>query len=418
MFTHPFFACRAALAAAALMMLLARVGPAAELTVPGPDALTSFPLTGLPERYLAEPRDARFARGTSETVWVSDIEHVFFQKTGDLFLADSTSPVVMARDRIGAGHRFELFPYHYVGRDEIAHIGRAPRYRLAMRNDTTSPLVVDLEGSGTVEGWEHGRAWAAALRGEGKTTVRLEPGAEHTLWQTGPLRGDLPWSAVVFGRTSGELTVVDYCFAGERDPGSGAALMPDLAWQPWLLASFTRGTAPWFTGTVALLPERRDAAGDIPLSAFRGQVSSLAFGYSPGGPVTDLCEYKAVQPTFVRDELVVRDPLTGWSHPFFGGNYPVRYRVRLPVRNDLDRPARLDAFLASNDQFGVDTAAGIWVDGRLTHREVPALKKGARWHAWSLSLRPGERGVAECEVIALGGRWGAIILSVVARPAP
>ena len=43
-----------------------------------------------------------FARGTSETVWVSDIEHVYFKKTGELFLADSTSPVVMARDRIGA----------------------------------------------------------------------------------------------------------------------------------------------------------------------------------------------------------------------------------------------------------------------------------------------------------------------------
>ena len=192
--------------------------------------------------------------------------------------------------------------------------------------------------------------------------------------------------------------------------------MPDLAWPPYLLASFTRGTADWFTGDIRLFPDSRDARGDIPLSRLAGRVTSVALGYSPGGPITDLCEYKQVQPSFAADTLTVKDPASGWSHVFFGGNYPVMYRLPLHLANDTTAPLRVELWLCANDRFGVDTVAGVWLDGRLTRSRVPAIVKGRRWRAHSLALAPGERAAVEPLIVALGGRWGGLVASLTATP--
>ena len=93
-----------------------------------------------------------------------------------------------------------------------------PGYRLAARNDTSAPLTLAITGMGAVTDWNHDHAWAAALRGDGATTVSLAPGAEHTLWQTTALRPDYPWSAIVLGTATGDLTVYDYCHLGKQDP--------------------------------------------------------------------------------------------------------------------------------------------------------------------------------------------------------
>ena len=67
------------------------------------------PSAAAAEVLLTEPQ-ATLTRGTSETVWISDIEHVTWKATGEAFLADTTRPVLMARDRIPAGNRFQPSP--------------------------------------------------------------------------------------------------------------------------------------------------------------------------------------------------------------------------------------------------------------------------------------------------------------------
>ena len=345
------------------------------------------------EVFLTEPQ-ATLTRGTSETVWVSDIEHVTWKATGEVFLADTTRPVVMARDRIRAGNRFQLFPYHFISREEAGRLGGVPKYRLAARNDTSAPVTLAIEGMGAVTDWNHDRAWTAAILGEGATTVTLAPGAEHTIWQTRSLRPDFPWSAIVLGTATGDLTVADYCFLGDADPlappdpssppssfrlhPSSPPQMPDLAWPPYLLASFTRGTGDWFTGDIGILPQARDARGGIPLSRLAGKITSVAFGYSPGGPVTDLCEYKQVQPSFASDTLTVKDPASGWSHVFFGGNYPVMYRLPLALSNDTTGTLRVSCGCAQ-------TTASAWTPW-------PACGSTAAWRA--CVCRRSSRGAA------------------------
>lgn len=397
-----------------LALALWPVAPASAATLRtfGPDAMTSF-TDARAERFLTEPREARFTRGTSETVWISDIEHVVWGETDERFLADDpTSPVVLARATIPAGHRFQLFPYHYMGEDEATTLGATPQYRLVVLNETTAPVTVEIGGIGTTVSWGHEHAWGPAMKGEGATTFTLAPGAVRTLWHEAKLKPGLPWSGVVLGRTSGDLTVADYCYLGEKDPGPGAPLMPDLAWPPHLLASFSRGCVDWFTADVDLLPEARDAKGDLPVGALPARVSSVAFGYSPGGPITNLCEYKVVQPTFLHDIMRVPDPLTGWDHVFFGGNYPAMYRFRLPLVNDTTAPVTLNFHLAANDRFGVHSTAGVWLEGRFHRAVTPAIVRGDRWRVWSVRLAPGQRHAVDMTVVALGGLWGGFVGSL------
>ena len=168
----------------------------------------------------------------------------------------------------------------------------------------------------------------------------------------------------------------------------------------------------WFTADVYLLPEARDAKGDLPVGALPARVSSIAFGYSPGGPITNLCEYKVVQPTFRHDIMRVPDPLTRWDHVFFGGNYPAMYRVRLPLVNDTTAPVTLNFHLASNDRFGVHSTAGVWLEGRLHRAVTPAIVRGDRWRVWSVRLAPGQRHAVDMTVVALGGLWGGFVGSL------
>ncbi len=380
------------------------------LEIPGPDALTPFTMNR-EERFLVEPREASMTRGENETVWVSDIEHLMWEATGERFLADDpTSPVVLARDTISAGNSFELFPYHYLGKDEATTLGAVPKYHLVASNETTQPLTVTISGMGKTNSWGHEHAWRPALVGEGATSFTLAAGDTRTLWHEKNLRAGYPWSAVVLGHTTGDLTVTDYCYLGDKDPGSDAPLMPDMAWAPHILASFSRGLIDWFTADVAILPEARGEKGQLPLSAFAaGEATSLAFGYSPGGPINNLCDYRAVQPTFVNDVMRVLDPLSGWDHVFFGGNYPAIYRFELPLVNDSRATRTLSFHLASNDRFGVHSTAGVWVDGRFLRAVTPALKEESRWHVWSLTLAAGESRTVKMTIVPLGGLWGGFV---------
>ena len=380
------------------------------LEIPGSDVRTSF-TKQRSERFLAEPREAVMKRGKKETVWVSDIEHLLWPSTGERFLADDpTSPVVMARDTIPAGNSFELFPYHYLDKDEVTTMGAIPKYHLVASNQTTAPLTVTIHGMGKTISWGHEHAWRPALAGEGATTFTLAAGEERTLWREDRLRPGLPWSAVVLGHTTGKLTVTDYCYLGDDDPGSGAPLMPDIAWPPYLLASFSRGLIDWFTADLELLPEARAENGALPLSAFKAnEATSLSFGYSPGGPITNLCDYRAVQATFVNDVMRVKDPLSGWDHAFFGGNYPAIYRFEFPLANDSRATRTLSFHLASNDRFGVNSTAGVLVDGRFLRAVTPALMKESRWHVWSLTLGPGEERRVKMSIVPLGGLWGGFV---------
>lgn len=375
---------------------------------------TSFPLADKPEHLLSET-DARFSRGENEWVWISDAEHMVWDDTGEQFLADSTQPMCLARDVIPAERKFELFPYHYFRRKDYTSLGnRLLNYRLVARNETTGTVSLHIKGKGTTRDWHHYKAWEAALSGNESTTITIAPGGQHVIWKAQGLQPDLPWSAIIFGQADGPLVVADYCYLDENAPLlQDFAQMPDLAWPPYMLASFTRGSADWYTARVQLMPGWRNASGELPISKLQHVLTSVALAYSPGGPITKLSEYKYVAPSFARDSLMVRDPVTSYSHHFFGGNYPVVYDATTSFVNDTSDTMQVRLWLCSNDRFNVDSFVGVWnaLSRQMLWARVPSMPKNNRWNPVSLLMAPGAREALPAVIVPLGSRWGGFVAS-------
>lgn len=363
--------------------------------------------------FLKEVEEAVFTRREGGYTWCSDIEHVLEENTGEPYLADARKPFYFCGDKIPGGRYFELFPYHYYDREEEEILGGPIRYKLILKNISEKKITVYIDGQGYVTDWNHYKTWEGALRGDNKMTFDLEPGEVRTLWEEPALKGGLPWSGIALGRATGDIWVCDYAYSGEEDPGlDGVQPQPDLTWPPYLLASFTRGTADWNAADIELFPKARDEQDNIQLSALKEKAYSIAIAYSPGGPITNLCEYKMFEPTFKDDVFSATDPLTEKSHIFFGGNYPVMYHFSLPMVNDTDEKKEVNFYLCSNDFYNVDTIAGIWINGRMLHRRVPVIGKDSHWRVFSMFLEPGTSEVAEFIVIPLGSCWGGMIATL------
>lgn len=362
---------------------------------------------------LAPPL-ARFTREPNTWSWISDIEHALEETTGEPFIADVPRPYYWCGDRIPGGRNFELFPYHYYDKVEEDILARRINYTLRVKNIVERDVTVEIFGMGTTRDWDHYKTWEGALRGDGKQTFTLKPGEERVLWEEKQLVGDLPWSGIILGKADGDLWVCDYIYLGDTDPGYvHAEPQPDLAWPPYLLASYTRGGVDWNAARIDLFPERRDPGGRLPLAAIGNGAWNMAFGYSPGGPITNLCEYKAMEPTFPEDVLSVLDPVSGKEHLFFGGNYPIMYKFRLPVVNDSTERKSIRFYLCSNDKFNVDTIAGVWIQERMLACRVPMVSKNKQWRIFTLTLDPGEESEAvDFIVVPLGSRWGGMIGTV------
>ncbi|MBX7244081.1 MAG: hypothetical protein K1X53_01205 [Candidatus Sumerlaeaceae bacterium] len=375
-----------------------------------PDELTSLTARA-PIVYLSEST-ARFEREPNTHAWISDVEHVKWDSTGETFLTNTTQPLYMTGDTIPANRKFELFPYHYYKAKYEAQLGQPLNYKLVGINRTTATLTLRIDGLGKTTDWDHYKAWEGALRGDGRTTVTLKPGERHVFWEARGLQKDLPWSGIVLGQADADLWVADYCYTSRQDPDPAlekSKPMPDLAWPPYLLASFSRGSTDWCSATIELLPHRHDEQKYLPLSALGSDAHGFAFAYSPGGPITKLAEYKVVQPTFLQDQVFVRDPVTSYSHTFFGGNYPIMYSIPMRVTNDLSATKTFCFYLASNDKWRVDSIIGVWLNGKMLWRRVPGPKSDAYWRVASVTLKPGERAAIEPIVIPLGSRWGGML---------
>ncbi len=357
------------------------------------------------------PPDAyQFQRVGGSCVWVSDIEHVFEKDTHEIFLADTTPAYVMARDTLPAGQDFELYPYHYYGKDEVAKLGRQISYKLACRNLEKTPVTLELYGVGTTTQWDQGIAWELALKGNGKKTLTLQPGEEYTFWQEKDLRGDFPWSGVILGKASGTLEVCDYAWQGDKDPGwIHLPQMPDLAWEPYYLASFSRGMCSWNAADITLFPDLIKEDKTLSLSRVNPGCYSIAFGYSPGGPINKLCDYKVVDNFSSQDDVQVLDPLSGKSHVFFGGNYPIQYRFSIPFHNDTKQKKTVSWYLCANDKYNVDTLAGVAIGKEFLKERVLSVNKNQHWKVFTLSLKPGEAYTLDFKVVPLGSRWGGMI---------
>lgn len=368
--------------------------------------------------YLSESF-AKFTRVPNTWSWISDVEHVIEKEEREhIFLVDGDPAYYMCGDTIPAGRHFELFPYHYYDQWEVDMLGTRVNYTLVAQNRTDEPLELEITGIGTVTNWDNWKTWRDAFMGKGAFMKTLQPGEKVTLWQERDLEGGLPWSGIVFGRATGDLYVADYCWTGDEDPGfEHAEQMPDIGWAPYWLASFTRGSADWNAADIDLFPRSRREDGKLPLSAFGDQVSSLAIGYSAGGPPKDFCYYKAVQPTFVRDILNVTDSVSGWKHVFLGGNYTIMYQFHLPLVNDTNKAQTLEFFLASNDIFGVDTLAGVWINGTMMNNRVAKIADDRHWRIFSVTLQPGQEFDQDFTVVPLGSRWGGMIGSFRVTPA-
>lgn len=373
----------------------------------------------LKETFLEEGKDAGFLRETDGFAWISDIEHVMFPDREEVFLADAPGSYSLFAAEVPAAKFFELFPYHYYDKKEEERLGGRIHYRLVAQNRTPEAVLLEIEGFGSTRGWEHREAWEAALQGGGRRAVRLAPGEILTLWEERALEGGLPWSAILLGRASGPLWVCDYAWLGEREPDPTTLTpMPDLALAPTLWPSFTRGTGEWNAAEVLWFPERRTAGGRIALSRVEPGAYSVAFGDSPGGPLNKPCVYTAVAPSFAEDEYPVFDPVSGETHLFFGGNYPVMYSLRAPLVNDTPEPRRVSLYLCANDKFKVDSILGVWMEGRMSGRRTPMWERNERWRVWTLELAPGEMQTVECLVVALGGRWGGAVATLAIEPLP
>lgn len=426
--------------ALALLALLASVtgapgrAAAAHVRVVAEDRLTSAPRL---DRFISES-EARFQVVPNRTTWVSDAEHVTWEATKEVFIANGTPPYLLAADTLPARRIFELFPYHYLSPKEVPLLGGRPlHYRLEFVNSGNTPIAIELFGIGTTRSWDHQEAWAGALAGSGARKVALPPGAVHTLWEARALEPGLPWSGIILGRADAPLLVREYVFTEEGPLNlESARVMPDLAWPPYLLASFTRGLANWNMARIS--PRSADSqtttATALKLSAFTS-AWSCAVGYSPGGPITNLCEYLAIAPTFARDTLLVKDSLSGYTHPFFGGSYPIRYEFTIPVENDTDATRSMTLAVRSNDRFRVDSLVGVSLapapdvdnyafekhlrpdppplSDRFFNHRAPWLARGAAWRAVRWELPPHTTTPLRYTVVPLGSRWGGLIVSLV-----
>jgi hypothetical protein len=360
--------------------------------------------------YLSHSQ-AVFTKQADTWTWVSDVEHVIEEKEKkEIFLADADPAYYLGGDTIPSDKEFELFPYHYYDEWEVEQLGKEINYSLIAENRGKEYVNIDITGMGTTTDWEHAKAWEGALAGKNKRNITLKPGERVVLWNEKGLKGGLPWSGIILGKASGDLFVADYCYTSEEDPGiAKAEPMPDLAWPPYLLASYSRGSTDWNAATIDFFPKLRDENNRLPFSSFKDAVYSFSFAASPGGPITNLCQYQAVAPTFNEDYFLVKDPVSGYGHPFFGGNYPIMYQFLLPLVNDTQEAMAFRFYLASNDRFGVDTLAGVWIQNQLLNGRVSLIKKNAHWNVFTLTLKPGEVSDVPFTVIPLGSRWGGMI---------
>ena len=369
-----------------------------------------YPLDPENTVYLSETF-AKFERVPNTWSWISDVEHVVEKTQKELvFLADSDPAYYLCGDTIPAGREFELFPYHYYDEWEVEQLGSTINYKLIAQNRTHEDLELEITGIGTATDWNNEVTWRDAFMGKGAFTKTLKPGEVVTLWEEHDLKGGLPWEGIIFGKASGDLFVADYAWTGEEDPGIwDAQQMPDIGWAPYWLASFTRGSADWNAATIDLFPRERTEEGKLPMSAFGDVVNSIAFAYSAGGPPSNQSYYKAVQPTFVQDYLSVKDAKSGLHHEFLGGNYTIMYRFSLPLVNDTEETKKLEFFIASNDIFGVDTLAGVWINGKMLNDRVAKLADNKHWKVFTITLEPGEEFTQDFTVVPLGSRWGGMI---------
>lgn len=370
--------------------------------------------------YLEENTEVIFKRHENTYTWMSDVERVTWVDTEEVFLADSDPAYYLCGDVIPGGRHFELFPYHFYYQEEKDKLlGERINYSLILKNITDETVTIEIEGIGTTTDWEHYKAWEGAFHGEGQATIELQAGEIYTLWNEKRLTPGYPWSAIVLGKTSGDIWVADYAYLGEEDPGiEHAEQMPDIAWPPYLLASFTRGTVDWNAADIIYFPDLRDSKQRIPFSRLEDKIYSIAIAYSPGGPVDDLCKYKVIEPTFEEDILMVEDPLSGKSHLFFGGNYPIMYHFSIPLVNDTEDKKVARFYLCSNDVFNVDTIAGVWIEGEMHHKRVPAIGRNKHWPVFKVLLEPGQTKNPDFIVVPLGSRWGGMIASLEIQTLP
>ena len=366
----------------------------------------------LKQVWLTE-RDARFTRQTNTFSWISDIEHVTFPRTNVVYLADAEPAYYFCGAVVPGGTFFELFPYHWYVKKEEAQLGGRISYRLVAKNINSREVTLEMEGAGTTRDWDHERAWAAALRGDGRRIIRLKAGEIITLWEEREIVGDFPWSGIFLGRASGDLWVCDYAWLGKKDPGiEKARPMPDLSQPPVAWPSFTRGTAGWNAATIEVFPLSRTPSGRIALAQVESASYSFAIADSPGGPTGKLCNYAAVPKTFQADEMPVLDPVSQTSHLFFGGNYPVMYKLPLPLTNDTQSTKTVTLYISSNDKLKVDTLAGVWVQGKMLMRRVPMVGKNEHWKAVEITLAPGRMEDYEATLLPIGSRWGGMVVTL------
>ena len=366
---------------------------------------------GLKQIWLAE-KEARFTRHPNTFAWISDVEHVTCEKTNEIFLADADPPYYLCGATIPAGTFFELFSYHWFVTKEKDLLGERINYKLIARNDNPSDVVLELEGIGTTRSWDHHIAWEKAFRGDGRRIIRIKPGETVALWEERRIVEEFPWSGILLGRSSGDLWVCDYCWLGEKDPGiQNARPMPDLSLPPVLNPSFSRGTAQLNGATIDLFPMARTASGRMALSQIKKGVYSFAIADSPGGPLGKPCRYAVVPKSFEADVMNVLDPVSQKSHLFFGGNYPVMYKLPLALANDSASTKTVSIFVSSNDKYNVDTLAGIWFQGKMTMRRVPIVGKKKHWKVIAITLPAGQILDEEITIVPIGSRWCGMVVS-------
>ena len=107
----------------------------------------------------------------------------------------------------------------------------------------------------------------------------------------------------------------------------------------------------------------------------------------------------------------VLDPVSQKSHLFFGGNYPVMYKLPLALANDSASTKTVSIFVSSNDKYNVDTLAGIWFQGKMTMRRVPIVGKKKHWKVIAITLPAGQILDEEITIVPIGSRWGGMVVS-------
>lgn len=356
--------------------------------------------------------------------WISDIEHIYFHDKNQkldgggfaneiLLLADAEKPIYLCGEIIPANTDFELFPYHYYGKKEEDRLGQKINYSMVVKNLSEDPVEVEIYGSGTCTNWNHYEAWEGALKGENKKTLTLKGYETYTLWNEKALKGDLPWAGIFLGKATGDIWVCDYNYISEEDPGvQRAQPMPDACWAPYYFPSFTRGTANWHSAWIDVFKDCRDDKGDIIMSKIQDGAYQFNFAYSPGGPITKPCQYNTQKRTFEEDKLWVVDGVSQQGHLFFGGNYTIMYKFKMPFFNDTGDTKIVNFYLKSNDKYNVDTIAGVWINGELRKAVAPADVKGTAWKVWSFELGTKQPQTMEFTVVPLGSRWGGMIADI------